>query len=265
MISPRLIACFFFVFLLYRYYAHTLLARFSHYEATIEGQRLHFVHEKSKDPDAIPIVLLHGWPGSVLEMFPVVDLLTGNKQHPGKTHHKNFHVVIPSLPGFGFSSPAANGWTTSDTARIIDTLMTKTLGYKQYAIHGTDWGCVVAFDLYDSFNATARALHLSFLPFFSLDIQQLAEQNITLQDHELKQVQRYVDWRDSGEGYLIEQSTKVKSNSSLIPILFPCTQLLTVRTMQSNTIGLALQDNPVGQLAWIGEKLDSCKLSLLPL
>lgn len=122
-----------------------------------------------------------------------------------------FHIVVPSLPGFGFSSPAPYGWSTSDTAALFNTLMTQVLGYKTYAVHGTDWGSVVGFDMYDRFNTTVKAAHFNFLPFFSQTPEQLTAQGITLTAAEATQEQRAMDFENSGIGYYMEQATTVLS------------------------------------------------------
>lgn len=177
--------------------------RYNHFTTQIGTQTVHFIHEKSHDPDAIPIVLLHGWPGSFLEMTHLVDqLMLSNASQA-------FHVVVPSLPGFGFSSPAPDGWQISDTATLFNTLMTQVLGYTSYAVHGTDWGSGVAFDMYDQFNTTVKAAHLNFLPFFSLTPEQLAAQGISLAADEVEQEQRAMDFENSGIGYYIESTTTV--------------------------------------------------------
>jgi pimeloyl-ACP methyl ester carboxylesterase len=121
----------------------------------VENTTLHFVHEKSADDAAIPILMAHGWPGktiytaglytlltwytgSFLEYLPTVPLLT--RSQPGEDNHSiSYNVVIPSLPGFGFSSLASNTWTPEDTARIFNTLMVDVLGYKNYTVFGSDW------------------------------------------------------------------------------------------------------------------------------
>ncbi|KAJ6471881.1 Alpha/Beta hydrolase protein [Mycena sanguinolenta] len=217
----------------------------SHFTAVIEGQRVHFVHEKSAEPDAIPLILLHGWPGSFHEFLPVIKPLTQSANVAGK--NVSYHVVVPSLPGFVFSSPPPLNWTLDDTARIFNTLMTEVLGYSTYALHGTDMACsfcflskllhtltllmqgsAIGYSLYNSFNATARAAHFVFLPFASPTAEELAESNITLSALQEVTEQRVAAFYASGEGYLIEQSTK------------------------PNDIGLALYDSPVGQLAWLG-------------
>ncbi|KAJ7451854.1 Alpha/Beta hydrolase protein [Mycena galericulata] len=223
------------------------LNQFDHYTATIETQTVHFIHQKSADPDAIPVILLHGWPGSFHEFTPVIKPLT---QSSTSTTGKNisYNVVVPSLPGFVFSSAPPANWTIDDTARIFNTLMTEVLGYPTYALHGTDWvhpsslrrpalmyllhqGSVVGYSLYSAFNTTARAAHFVFLPFFPPSAQQIAADNITLSAVQNVTEQRTIDFVNDGMSYLTEQTTK------------------------PNDIGLALYDNPVGQLAWIAGKV----------
>ncbi|KAJ7347073.1 Alpha/Beta hydrolase protein [Mycena albidolilacea] len=201
------------------------LNQLAQFTAVIEGQTVHFVHEKSTDPDAIPLILLHGWPGSFHEFLPIVKPLT-------QVNEKNvsFNVVVPSLPGFVFSSAPPANWTFDDTARIFNALMTDVLGYSVYALHGTDWGGAVGYSMYSSFNTTVRAAHFSFLPFFPPSAEELAENNITLSEIQKVTQEFYIEWRTTGMGYFIEQTTK------------------------PNDIGLALYDSPVGQLAWIGGK-----------
>ncbi|KAJ7857088.1 Alpha/Beta hydrolase protein [Mycena olivaceomarginata] len=208
----------------------TELNNFSHLTALIEGQSVHFVHQKSEDPNAIPLILLHGWPGSFHEFLPVINPLTeSSTSASGKT--VSYNVVVPSLPGFVFSSAPPANWTVDDTARIFNTLMTDVLGYSTYAVHGTDWGSVVAYSLYSSFNTTVRAAHFVFLPFLPPSAEDIAANNITLSDIQKVTEHRFIEFNAIGNGYLIEQSTK------------------------PNDIGLALYDNPVGQLAWIAGKI----------
>ncbi|KAJ7879603.1 Alpha/Beta hydrolase protein [Mycena olivaceomarginata] len=114
------------------------LNQLTQFTAVIEGLTVHFVHEKSPDPDAIPVILIHGWPGSFQEFLPVIQPLTQPSLNAsGK--NVSFNVVVPSLPGFIFSSAPPANWTTDDTARIFNTLMTEVLGYSAYAVHSTDW------------------------------------------------------------------------------------------------------------------------------
>ncbi|KAJ7628065.1 Alpha/Beta hydrolase protein [Mycena rosella] len=203
------------------------LNQFEQYTAIIEGQTVHFVHEKSENADAIPVILLHGWPGSFHEFAPVIKPLT--QSWTSATGKKvSYNVVVPSLPGFVFSSAPPTNWTVDDTARIYNTLMTEVLGYSTYAIHGTDWGSAVAYSLYSLFNTTVRAAHFVFLPFFPPSAEDIAANNITLSDAQNVTEQRFIKWSTIGNGYFAEQTNK------------------------PNDIGLALYDSPVGQLAWIG-------------
>ncbi|KAJ4864059.1 alpha/beta hydrolase fold domain-containing protein [Trichoderma breve] len=115
------------------------LNRYHHFTAKIENLDVHFIHEKSNEPDAIPLILYHGWPGSFLEFIPLIKNLTQKaKTSTGK--HVSFDVIVPSLPGFAFSSAPGANWTVDDSARVFNTLMTKVLGYKTYAVHATGSG-----------------------------------------------------------------------------------------------------------------------------
>jgi pimeloyl-ACP methyl ester carboxylesterase len=129
-----------------------------------------------------------------------------------------FDVIVPSLPGYSFSSAPPQNWTVNDTARVFNTLITEVLGYDKYATHGTDWGCVIAYKLYNNFNSTVRAAHLTFLPFYPLGLEALAACNISLSPLEQFEADRSVDWQQTGDGYFVEQTTKVSLPTSLIPI-----------------------------------------------
>ncbi|KAJ6109403.1 hypothetical protein N7486_001638 [Penicillium sp. IBT 16267x] len=155
------------------------LNKFSQYAAEIEGLTVHFIHQKSSAADAIPLLLLHGWPGSFLEFIPLIDDLskTGMTKSGKRV---SFDIIVPSLPGFAFSFPPPTDWTIQDTGRIFNTLMTQVLDYEEYATFGTDWGSGIAYTLYDQWNTTARAAHLDFLPFYPLNPSELAAENITL-------------------------------------------------------------------------------------
>jgi pimeloyl-ACP methyl ester carboxylesterase len=169
--------------------------------------------------------LNHGWPGSFLEFVPLIEPLV----HPADKFQRAFDVIIPSLPGFAFSQAPPANWTVNDTARIFNTLMTSVLGYKTYAVHGTDWGAGVAYLMYEKFNTTARAAHLNFLPF--RPDPNFVPKNTTLSPEEKWMQDHSSAWTAKESAYYMLQTTK------------------------PNTIGLALQDSPVGQLAWIGEKM----------
>jgi pimeloyl-ACP methyl ester carboxylesterase len=132
---------------------------------TVEGIYIHFIHQKSSDSESIPLILIHGWPVSFIELRPVVDPLT-TKSYTSTGIPVSFDVVIPSLPGYAFSSILPLNWTLDDTSRIFNTLMTDILGYETYAVHGTDWGSFLAYNMYDNFNNIVRSVHLLEIPSF---------------------------------------------------------------------------------------------------
>lgn len=184
------------------------MCRLKHFTAAIEGLTIHFVHEKANASNAIPLLLIHGWPGSFLEFAPIIDQLTEEAQtSTGKP--VSFNIVIPSLPGFAFSSPPPVNWTIQDTARVFNTLMTDVLGYDTYAIHGTDWGSTIAYILYDQYNKTIGAAHFAFLPFYPESPDHLAAEDITLSELEKVEEQNAMNWAGTGDGYFVEQTTKV--------------------------------------------------------
>ncbi|TGO61496.1 hypothetical protein BOTNAR_0128g00040 [Botryotinia narcissicola] len=202
------------------------LNRYNHYTTTMEGLTIHFIHQKSSEPNAIPLILNHGWPGTFMDFLPVIDPLTTASGTSNRTS-ASFHVVVPSLPGYAFSSAPPAAWTLNDTARIFNTFMTDVLGYDTYAAHGSDFGSNVAYNLYNNFNKSVRAVHLTGKPFLPLSSVQFPKYNITLDADEAFQENLVLGFNT---GYVIEQSTK------------------------TNTIGLALHDNPIGQLSWMAEK-----------
>jgi pimeloyl-ACP methyl ester carboxylesterase len=121
----------------------TRLNGFEHYRAAIDGTRIHFVHARSRDADAIPLLLLHGWPSSFVQMLDIVPLLTDPSAH-GLPDAPSFHVVAASLPGFGFSDvPTTPGVGFASIAELMAELMTNALGYSQYGVRGSDLGGVI--------------------------------------------------------------------------------------------------------------------------
>jgi pimeloyl-ACP methyl ester carboxylesterase len=124
---------------------------------TIDGTRVHALHVRSAQPDAVPLVLLHGWPGSVVEFLRVLEPLG------------DFSLVVPSLPGFGFSGPTPDGgWTPERMARAIAELVHR-LGYERYAVHGGDWGAFVGRDLARVDGGSLLGLHVTMTPGVPVD------------------------------------------------------------------------------------------------
>jgi pimeloyl-ACP methyl ester carboxylesterase len=180
-----------------------------HFTSNVEGLTLHYIHERSADPHAIPLLLNHGWPGSFLEFIPIIEELTQiTTTSTGK--RTSFHVVVPSLPGFAFSSAPPSNWTLEDTARIQHTLMTEILGYKKFATHGTDYGSGPAYTLYANYSRSTRAAHFTFVPFLPYLPEQLSASNITLNSTlEESELKNALIWRTTGNAYFSEQATKV--------------------------------------------------------
>lgn len=113
------------------------------FTTTIDGQQIHFIHVRSPDPDALPLILSHGWPNTVVEYLDLIAPLSDPRAH-GAEGAVAFDVVVPSLPGFGFSGPTAErGWDALRTARAWAELM-RRLGYERYGAHGNDAGAIVA-------------------------------------------------------------------------------------------------------------------------
>ncbi|KAF8213735.1 Alpha/Beta hydrolase protein [Mycena galopus ATCC 62051] len=204
------------------------LNQFAQFTTTIGDLIVHFVHETSQDKDAVPILLLHGWPGSIQEFLPVIRPLTQSWTNTTTGKNISFNVVVPSLPGFLFSSSPPQNWTNQETAGLFNTLMTDVLGYSKYALHATDWGGDIGYRLYETFNTTVRAASFTAVSFQPPTPQDIADNNITLSAVGSVGLQRSVDYFAHDQGYFEEH------------------------TFKPNDISLALYDNPVGQLAWIG-------------
>jgi pimeloyl-ACP methyl ester carboxylesterase len=196
----------------------------SQYRTELDGLGFHFLHVKSQHANALPIILTHGWPGSVVEFLKLVGPLTDPTAHGGRAEDA-FHVVAPSLPGYGFSDkPSERGWSLPRIARAWATLMQR-LGYADYVAQGGDWGAGVTTWMAKQHVQGLKAIHLNLPILFPPPIQgrPSAEEQTALT--------RLIAFGDSGAGYAKLQSTRPQ------------------------TIGYALADSPVGQAAWIYEKL----------
>src|SRR4030095_14531486 len=122
---------------------------------------IHFIHVRSKNPNALPLILTHGWPSTILLFRDVIEPLTDPVAH-GEKAEDAFDVVIPSLPGFGFSEkPAERGWNSQRTASAWATLMSR-LGYKRYVAQGGDWGAFVTTHMAQQHAPGLVAIHLNF-------------------------------------------------------------------------------------------------------
>ena len=198
--------------------------RFPQFTTELDGLNIHFLHVRSAQPDALPLVLTHGWPGSVVEFLKVIEPLTDPASHGGDPADA-FHVVCPSLPGYGFSDkPAEPGWGVEKIASQWARLMGR-LGYDRYVAQGGDWGSAVTTALGGQDPEHCQAIHLNMVSVRpdpdTMDDLTEAEQSA------LAGLKHYQDW-DSG--YSKQQATRPQ------------------------TVGYSLVDSPVGQAAWILEK-----------
>lgn len=207
------------------------LNRYDQVEFTHEGQTLHAFHIRSGREDAIPLVLIHGWPSSAIEYLKLIEPLTNPTEDPA------FHLVIPTQPGFGLSpAPAVPGWTSQHTAIAIAGLMSD-LGYERYGIHGSDMGADVAGKLDHLAAGKAIGVHMAtdidsiiaVASFMGMDLSA----NPNLSDEQKQRVAALFAALPDRMGYIAIQSTRPK------------------------TLGYALNDSPVGQLAWIVEKFEA--------
>lgn len=203
--------------------AEAQINRFDGHLTEIDGLDIHFLHVPSPEPDALPLVMTHGWPGSVVEFLEVIGPLADPASHGGDGRDA-FHVVCPSLPGYGFSGkPKAPGWGVEKIADTWAVLMDR-LGYGSYVAQGGDWGSAVTTALGIRDPDHCKAIHVNMV---SARPDPIDDNLSELEKQGLAGMKHYQDW-DSG--YSKQQSTRPQ------------------------TLGYALVDSPIGQAAWILEK-----------
>src|SRR5262249_52298559 len=199
------------------------------YTATIEGFHVHFVHVRSKAARPIPLIITHGWPGSFIEMMKLIPLLTDPAAHGGSADDA-FDLVIPSLPGYGFSDrPARRGMNPFEIAGLWSRLM-RELGYDRFAAQGGDWGAAVSTALGLNHPQQVIGIHLNYIAGRFLlggSLNQMPGADDDVAKNYLAELRW---WWDHEGGYSHIQSTKPQ------------------------TVGYALNDSPVGLAAWIIEK-----------
>ncbi|MEE8396692.1 MAG: epoxide hydrolase, partial [bacterium] len=140
-----------------------VLNRMAHFRAGPAGGRIHFIHQRAADPGAKPLLLIHGWPGSVFEFYKLIPRLTHPERHGGRAED-GLHVVAPSLPGYGFSdAPREPGFTPRRVGRVLHQLMHDTLGYRDYVVQGGDWGAVIGSWIAHDFGPACAGLHLNMV------------------------------------------------------------------------------------------------------
>ena len=149
--------------------AEAALNALPQFVTTIDGLDIHFIHVKSRHPNALPVIITHGWPGSIIEMLAIIDPLTNPTAHGGRAEDA-FDVVIPSMPGYGFSGkPTGAGWNPAHVAQTWDTLM-KRLGYSRYVAQGGDVGAAVTDALAHQAPGGLLGVHFNFLINFPPDV-----------------------------------------------------------------------------------------------
>jgi pimeloyl-ACP methyl ester carboxylesterase len=171
------------------YEEQKVMNQWPHFTTELEGINIHFVHQRSKSTSAYPLLLVHGWPGSFYEFSRVINLLTdANSPLP-------FHCIVPSLPGFCWSSGPPRGWTLQDTARIFHALMLR-LGYSQFAVQTGDWGHWVGRELGAQYADSCKAVHFNFAPAPLPEGAELTEREAYVQE-------RVDDWLKNHMGYAV--------------------------------------------------------------
>ena len=200
------------------------LNRHPAFKTEIDGLGVHFFHIESKVKDAIPLVMTHGWPGSIVEFQKVIEPLTDPESYGGSAADA-FHLVLPSLPGYGFSDkPSATGWGVDRIAAAWSQLMLR-LGYNRYAAQGGDWGSMVTTAIGMQDVEHCLGIHLN-MPVVIPDPDTMSD----LTETERAALASLGDYQESESGYSKQQSTRPQ------------------------TLGYGLVDSPAGQAAWVLEK-----------
>ncbi|MEU9187177.1 epoxide hydrolase [Streptomyces sp. NPDC048484] len=213
--------------------AEARLNEWPQFTTVVDGATIHFAHIRSPEPDATPLVITHGWPGSIVEFLDVAGPLTDPRAHGGDPADA-FHLVVPSIPGFGLSGPTRDtGWEFHRIAAAFAVLMDR-LGYRRFAAQGGDWGAAISRELGRTHPDRVIGVHLNLLPGAHATTEptpdELAALNPRERERTLASWRRHQEWTRERQGYADLQSTRPQ------------------------TLAYALTDSPVGQLAWIAEK-----------
>ena len=199
------------------------LNAFEQFTTEVDGQRLHFIHARSEHPGAFPVVITHGWPGSVLEFLKIIPLLTDPVAHGGRAEDA-FHVICPSIPGYGFSGPTHDrGWDPQRIAEAEVELM-RRLGYERYGAQGGDWGSLITTQIGRLDAEHCAGIHIN-MPM-ALPVADDAQ----LTEAEKARLGEMAQFQANETGYQQIQGTKPQ------------------------TLGYGLTDSPAGLAAWIVEK-----------
>ena len=198
--------------------------RFSNFLTKVDGINIHFIKEKGSGSNAMPLLILHGWPGSIVEFLDIIEKLAHPERFGGKKEDA-FDVIVPSLPGFGFSSSSKKPYGPRKIAKIMNKFMTKNLGYKKYLSQGGDWGATICNWLAYDHSKFCKAIHINCLT--------MRHPKGTKTKQEKKWEIKFTKEQVMQEGYRTQQATKPQS------------------------LSYAMIDSPVGTAAWILEKFFS--------
>ncbi len=205
------------------------LNRFAQFRAEVEGLKIHFIHEPGRGPNPKPLLLLHGWPGSVYEFDRIIPMLTDPAAHGGDAAD-SFTVVAPSLPGYGFSDhPVTRAMNIQAVADIMFKLMTGVLGYSRFAAQGGDWGSAIASRIGEVYAGSLYGIHLNLIIAAPARGREAGE----LSAAEKAFIAEAEKWRREDTGYQWIQGTRPQ------------------------TLAYGLNDSPAGLAAWIVEKFRS--------
>ena len=198
--------------------------KFSNFTSVVDNIEIHFIHEKGSGSNPAPLLLMHGWPGSVVEFLHIIEKLAHPEKFGGKIEDA-FDVIAPSLPGFGFSGRPSKPIGPRKMANTLNKLMTENLGYKNYLAQGGDWGATIANWIGYDHSKSCKAIHINCLTMRHPDGPQ------TKQEEEWQQ--RFNTDQTMQDGYRTQQATKPQ------------------------TLSYGMMDSPVGIAAWIIEKMYS--------
>ncbi len=200
------------------------LNQFPQFVAPVDGVDIHFIHEKGSGPRPRPLIISHGWPGSVSEFVKIIEPLAHPERFGGQVEDA-FDVIAPSLPGFGFSGAPPRPYGPRRMAKLFNALMCDVLGYQGYVAQGGDWGGAISSWLGYEHAPACRAIHINILTMRHPDPPQGAQEEQWAANFEIDQILE--------NGYRTQQATKPQ------------------------TLGYAMMDSPVGVAAWIIEKFNS--------
>ena len=198
--------------------------KFSNFTTVVDDIEMHFIHEKGSGPNPTPLLLMHGWPGSVLEFLHIIEKLAHPEKFGGNIEDA-FDVIAPSLPGFGFSGRPSKPIGPRKMAAILNKLMTENLKYKNYLAQGGDWGATIANWIGYDHSKTCKAIHINCLTMRHPEGTKTKEEEEWLTRFNKDQVMQ--------DGYRTQQATKPQ------------------------TLSYGMMDSPVGVAAWIIEKMYS--------